>query len=279
MLSFTSVFKLFTNTNSSNEESMIPECPYYECEGVKITAKYPHIEDKLNIIIKAPKFKHWIKSINQNLIKIDEFIISDVDFFGPPSPSKLGFVKGQGVITDIKTGKSIVSNIAFIRGGSVAVLIVVTVIKNDETEEKRIILCKQLRFPVGKYLTEACAGMLDDQVENAQIEGVIFKELKEEAGFDISVSDLIKLGKIIPSGGGCDEEISCYAWETTITEEEYLEKMDTVFGDKNESIQLQSFPYDSFDEVLNRIGDVKAECCWRRYLRYKTHCADTYDSE
>jgi hypothetical protein len=274
MLSFINILKLFSN--NSDYESSIPECPYYECEGIRITAKYGHIEDKLNAIVNAPKFKNWAKNIKRDKIKIDEFIVTDVDFFGPINPSKLGFVKGYGIISDARTGDKIVSNIAFIRGGSVAVLIIVTI---KETKEKRIILCKQIRFPTGDELIEACAGMLDDQVEDAEIEGVIFKELREEAGFDVKVCDLIYLGKIIPSGGACDEVIECRAWETTITQSEYNTKMNTLFGDKNESIQLKSFPFDTFDEVLNKIGDVKAECCWRRYLRYKSHCADTYDSE
>jgi hypothetical protein len=274
MLSFISILKLFSN--NSNHDSSIPECPYYECEGIIITSKYPHIEDKLNAIVHAPKFRKWAKNIKQDKIKINEFVITDVDFIGSISPSNLDFLKGYGIISDIRTGNKIISNIAFIKGGTVAVLIIVTI---KETKEKKVILSKQLRFPTGDDLIEACCGMIDDQVEDSEIEGAIFKKLREEADFDVKSYDLIYLGKIIPSGGTCDEVIECRAWETTITLAEYNKKMNTAFGNINESIQLKSFPFDTFDEVLNKIGDPKAECCWRRYLRYKQHCADTYDSE
>ena len=157
------------------------------------------------------------------------------------------------------------SNIVFCRGNSVAVLIIVTI---KETSKKYVLLCKQIRLPVGKILIEACAGMLDDKVENSEVLGVVFKEIKEETGFEIKKNDLIKLGNpIIPSGGGCDENIQLYAWESSINENEFDEKQLKIFGckEENESIQLCFYDYDEFDNILDEIGDVKAECCWRRY--------------
>lgn len=248
-------------------------CPRYGYNGVMLTAKYPQLEDKLEAISNSPKFKNWVDKIDKNIIRINEFIVSDCDFFGPVKPDKLGFVKGRGIGIEVKNGKPIASNIVFIRGGSVAVLIVVTIL---ETRQKKVILCKQLRFPSGCELIEACAGMLDDQVEDAKVEGVAFKELREETGFDVRACDLIKLGKIIPSGGGCDEEISLYAWEGNITQVEYYKKLSSVFGEGNESIQLKSYPFETFDDVLDEIKDVKAECCWRRYLKFKSKTIYNY---
>ena len=236
---------------------------YYMYNGLKITSKCSYDQHKLDAIAHSPKFRDWFDRFDQDLINMTEFVVTDSDFFGPVTPSLLGFVKGYGEATDLRTGKRIVSNIAFIRGGSVAVLIVVTV---AETNEKYVVLCRQLRFPVGKELTEACAGMLDDNVDDSQIEGVVFKELKEEAGFDIKTCELIRLGKITPSGGGCDEVITLFAWETTITLEEFEKKERGVFGENDgEVIKLKCYRYDEFDIILDIIGDVKAECCWIRY--------------
>jgi hypothetical protein len=50
-----------------------------------------------------------------------------------------------------------IPSIAFVRGAAVAVLIV---IKVQETSEKFVLLCKQIRFPCGGFLVEACAGYL-----------------------------------------------------------------------------------------------------------------------
>jgi hypothetical protein len=41
-----------------------------------------------------------------------------------------------------------------------------------------------------------------------------------------------------------------------------------TFGeDDKEVIQLIFIEFDEFDDVLDEIGDVKAECAWRRYKR------------
>jgi 8-oxo-dGTP pyrophosphatase MutT (NUDIX family) len=127
-------------------------------------------------------------------------------------------------------------------------------------------LCTQLLFPGGAAKIEACAGRID---ADAAVIGVVFAEVREETGFHIVEADLLNLGKITPSAGGCDEEIHLYAWETTITQEEFNEKERRVFGEgAYEKIKLIFYPYEEFDDILDEIGDVKAECCWRRYQKH-----------
>lgn len=240
----------------------------YSYKDVKVVTEYSHIKDKLDAIVNSQKFKNWVDNITSKDITLKEFNVTDVDFFGKVSPDKVGFIKGKCTAFDTKTGNKIMSNIVFCRGNSVAVLIIVTI---KETSQKYILLCKQIRLPVGKVLIEACAGMLDDKVQNCEVLGVVFKEIKEETGFEIKKNDLIQLGNpIIPSGGGCDENIQLFAWETTITKDEFFDKQSKLFGcqEENESIQLCFYEYDKFDDILDQIGDVKAECCWRRYKRF-----------
>lgn len=74
------------------------------------------------------------------------------------------------------------------------------VIVND----KYLLLTKQFRVPVGKWLEETPAGMID---EEGHFVGVAAKELKEETGLLIEEKDLLKLGSFYPSPGGSDEEI------------------------------------------------------------------------
>lgn len=238
------------------------EAPTYVLNGVTIKSVYPHIDPKLEAITKSTKFIEWINSFNKEEIDFQEFNITDCDFFGPVLPNKLGFVKGYGVAKDRATGEDIPA-IAFIRGNSVAVLIIVRV---KETGKKHVLLCKQLRFPCGRSLIEACAGMMDAETRN--IVGVVFNEVKQETGFVINEIDVIPLGSMRPSGGGCDELIYLYAWETEITSAEYEEKLTNVYGEGvHEKIKLIFYDYETFDETLNEVGDAKAECCWRRYLR------------
>lgn len=73
-----------------------------------------------------------------------------------------------------------------------------------------MILTKQYRVPVGQYMLECPAGMLD---EEGSFVGVAAKELNEETGITIEEKDLIPLGSIYPSPGGCDEEVVLFALE------------------------------------------------------------------
>lgn len=238
--------------------------------GITIKAANDSIQENLDSIVCSEKFQKWIDDIDREAIELKEFTVTDVDFFGPAAPSRLGFVKGVGIAFDRISGDRIPA-IAFIRGASVAVLIVVTVF---ETNQKFVLLCKQLRFPAGRALVEACAGMLDNETRN--VTGVVFKEIQEETGFVINEDDLIELGTVRPSGGGCDEQIHLFAWETTISEQDFTLKQKQVFGEGiHEKIKLQFYDFSTFDETLDALGDVKAECCWRRYLRYLKKTART----
>jgi hypothetical protein len=231
--------------------------------GILIKAAHDHITSKLQAIVDAPKFKKWLDDFNRDEIEFIEFTVTDVDFFGPPVPNKLGFVKGYGLALDKGTGEPIPA-IAFLRGDAVAVLIVVRV---KETGLNHIMLCKQLRFPSGGSLVEACAGMIDHQTRN--VVGVAFNEVKEETGFILNEEDLISLGSIRPSGGGCDEIIHLYAWETEITQSEHDEKKRNIYGEgAYEKIKLEFYDYETFDDTLDVLQDVKAECLWRRYKKY-----------
>lgn len=245
---------------------MIDNESILEYRGIKIKGANSFVQPKVAAIVQAPKFRKWIDEFKLDEIDLKEFIVTDADFFHAPNasydPQKLGFVKGYGVAFAKATGEKI-SSIAFLRGESVAVLIVVKV---KETGNLHILLCRQLRFPAGGFLTEACAGMIDSR--SSDVRGVVFSEIQEETGFTVSVSDLISLGSIIPSGGGCDEEIHLFAWETEISEAEFHDKQTKIFGTgQQERIKLMFCSYDTFDEEVQKLRDVKAECCWHRYLR------------
>lgn len=70
-----------------------------------------------------------------------------------------------------------------------------------------MLLTRQYRVPVGKWLLEAPAGMID---ESGHFSGVAAKELKEETGIDIDISELKEIGSMYPSPGGSDEELIMY---------------------------------------------------------------------
>lgn len=239
-------------------------------KGIPITGSTPKIHEQIPVILKSPKFQRWFAKIDHSAIDLQSITITDVDWFCAPtaiSPQKLGFLKVNAKVFDRKTGNP-VPGIAFIRGDAVAVLIRVVV-----ESKAYFIMCRQLRFPVGGYTLEAPAGMID---ASANISGVMIKEIEEETGLVVpNVGELIDLGRIIPSAGGCDESIHLFAWNTEISKETYEKITRNIHGaaGENETIYLHLFEDNAlFPQKLQEIGDPKMETA---YWRWKSHFSST----
>lgn len=84
-------------------------------------------------------------------------------------------------------------------GGAVAVLAL--------TSQGRLLLVRQYRVAIGRYVTEIVAGILDRENESA--EECARRELQEETGYQ--PRELVYLGKIYPSPGYITECIHLFA--------------------------------------------------------------------
>jgi hypothetical protein len=120
-----------------------------------------------------PAFKTWSETLEANLAlqytqedhqfhkdpyQLRSVTVQSVDRWGPKN--KLGFVK---INADIKTedGKSFLPGIALLRGGSVAMLMIIRPI--DSPGEKLVVLTEQSRAAAGSLsFLEIPAGMVDD---------------------------------------------------------------------------------------------------------------------
>jgi len=240
---------------------------------VEIIPKFPHLEDQMDALIKAPKFLNWLNNVNPLIISIRSVTITDIDWFSAPNtpynPLRLGFVKCSSEAYDFKTGKKIVSSISFIRGNSVAILILVKVLsKTQQLDKEYVLLCEQHRLPIGKKAKEIPAGMMD---ADGNIISVVLKEVKEETGFDIKcAAELINLGSYFASPGGSDEEIKLFAWQTAISEKEFEEKQTKMYGcaEENEEIKLSFVELKEFrTKTMYEIGDAKAEIALTRFYK------------
>lgn len=232
--------------------------------GISFIAGNSTIDDeKMNAIINSPKMKEWCNAqIDNGVVHTESVTIKDVKFFGPVAPERVGFVVLEGKATEADTGKPVMATYAFIRGGSVAVFVRVSVITNRGVDDYAI-FTEQIRYPMGGRLQEICAGCVDEKTNN--IKGVALTELEEELGIKVNVDDLTPLGSIIPSGGGTCETIDLFYLQVTLTEEEVGEKIAKSFGEETgENIRLIFTPYDEVESFLDMVGDVKAECAWRR---------------
>jgi 8-oxo-dGTP pyrophosphatase MutT (NUDIX family) len=236
----------------------------YEYRGISFIAGNETIDDqKMNAIIDSPKIKEWCNvQLDNGVIHTEKVVIKDVKFFGPVAPERVGFVVLEGTATEVESGKPVVASYAFVRGGSVAVFVRVSVITNRGVDDYAV-FTDQIRYPMGGKLQEICAGCVDAKTND--VKGVAISELEEELGIKVNVDDLTPLGSIVPSGGGTYETIDLFYLQVTLTEEEVGEKIAKSFGEETgENIRLVFVPYSDVDSFLDMTGDVKAECAWRR---------------
>jgi len=246
--------------------------PEWSIQGIPLIPKHPHLIKSMTALQTALKMINWVNKLDKEEMQVKSITVTDIDWFAAnPTPEKLGFVKVSVDAIDLRTNKKIISNIAFIRGDAVAVLIVVKVITPSNAITEYVLLCEQMRLPAGGYRKEICAGMVD---ASGNIGSVVLKEVEEETGFKIkNVNDLIPLGSTYTSQGGSDEEVFLYAWTTTITENEFVEKLSEVFGneEEGEEIKLHFTPMSTLRSTgLTQMKDAKAEIAVRRY------CATTF---
>ena len=106
-------------------------------------------------------------------------------------------------------------------------------------DDNRIVLLKQYRHALKKYIWEIPAGTLDPQEE---IISCAKRELIEETGY--SASGWQKLGEITPVPGYSDERIHIYLATELQPAEQHL--------DADEVIQVQEV---EFNEALEMIGN------------------------
>lgn len=242
----------------------------FEYRGISFVSGNSSItSEKLKALVGSNKVKEWCnKQIYHGIVQTEKVVVNDIKFFGPVSPERVGFVALEGVATEIESGEKVQASYAFLRGGSVAVFVRANVVDDDRREVKSYgIFTQQVRYPMGEMMREICAGCVDSETNN--IKGVALTELQEELGIVVNVADLTPLGTIVPSGGGTYESIELFYLTVFFTEEELKDKK-LFFTDgveTGEKINLVFTPLEDMDDFLDEIGDVKAECAWRRIQR------------
>ena len=236
-----------------------------EYRGIKFVKGNDSItDDMLKAVVASPKMHEWCDSqLDEGVVDTKSVTIHNVKFFGPVRPDKLGFVMLEGNAEEISTGDKVMATCAFVRGGSVGVFVRARVVAKDGSIVGDYgVFTEQIRYPMGKKLIEICAGCVDSQT--GDIKGVAMTELQEELGIIVNTEDVHDLGTIVPSGGGTYEKINLYYLCISLTEEEFGDKMSKSFGVEDEKIRLKFTQFDQMDAFLDIIGDVKAECSWRR---------------
>jgi 8-oxo-dGTP pyrophosphatase MutT (NUDIX family) len=155
--------------------------------------------------------------------------------FGPITTAKAGFVLASTSIGYTKTDGSagVVPGVAFLRGSAVAILVI---LRCGGTEH--VVLTIQPRVPIADpaYI-ETPAGMMDG---DSNFAGKAALELKQETGLVITDREMRRLGKIVPSAGGCDETIELFLYKADVSAEKLAELQGKATGElsENEDIVL-----------------------------------------
>ncbi|KAE9614178.1 putative ADP-sugar diphosphatase [Lupinus albus] len=199
--------------------------------------------------IDSSLFKQWLRNLEtetgvlaDGTMALRQVLIQGVDMFG----KRIGFLKFKADIIDKETGNKI-PGIVFARGPAVAVLILL-----ESEGETYAVLTEQARIPVGRIILELPAGMLDD--DRGDFVGTAVREVEEETGIKLSLEDMIDLTafldpstgcRVIPSPGGCDEEISIFLYRRRVDKEiiTQLQGKQTGLIEHGELIKVHVVPY------------------------------------
>jgi ADP-sugar diphosphatase len=200
-----------------------------------------HVNIEEDQLLSFAAFRDWISTLTENLklqkttadhpfrddpYRLLSIEIQSVDFFGR---EKIGFLKLKATLEN--KAKSTLPGIAFLRGGSVAVLMVLRA--KNHADERYVVLTEQPRVPAGSLqFLEIPAGMLDGETG---FSGKAAQEIEEETGITIPKDELINMTELAlkesevrdtslkaamyPSPGGSDEFIPVFLWEKVSTGE------------------------------------------------------------
>ncbi|KAJ1966925.1 hypothetical protein IWQ62_002163 [Dispira parvispora] len=252
---------------------------------VPLRTRDPTID--LEEVLEFPPFQRWVRTFaqyqksdhntHQTLaqdIQINSVDIQSVDRFGKGA---IGFIKFQVDAHYVSTGASL-PGVVFMRGGSVAILLILQA--DEEPHQEYTVLTVQPRLAVPDFThPELPAGMLDG---SGEFQGKAAQELEEETGIQVHQTDLIDMTElaygnssetqstpgVYTTPGACDEFIRLFACRKKLSQSKIDELKGKLTGlrAEGEAITLRLCPLDS---LWRQTQDAKTLAAWALYTELK----------
>lgn len=182
--------------------------------------------------LTEPKIASWMDELRRNGCCIEK--ITPLHHYSRPN-GQLLFALVSADVTAPDGSK--LPPIIFIRGHA---CLIVPLIINRDTDEKRYLMVQQRRIPTGALTLEFPAGMLDNNITQP-LETAI-KELHEETGLSLTPEQLFPLSptRYYSSPGASDEGIYYYGCLVTVDNRTFhsFEGRNTGDATENECIHV-----------------------------------------
>ncbi|ETI24901.1 hypothetical protein G647_04271 [Cladophialophora carrionii CBS 160.54] len=194
-------------------------------------------------------------------------------------PQRILFVLLDTVVQSASDARPL-PGIVFLRGGSVAVLMIVRPDDDDDISKRFVVMTQQPRVPAGSLaFCEIPAGMIDDD-EDAFV-GAAATEIQEETGLTVRREELVDMTElavavrddgndhlqraVYPSPGACDEFVALFFCEKVMARRDIERLRGKLTGNRTEGekIQVRLVEYDHLWREGAR--DAKTLAAWALY--------------
>lgn len=220
--------------------------------------------ENVNKLLQTKFFLDWLArlSVDFDVSRVNVIAIS---MFGP----NVGFAYVRAHMTRRSDGKSF-PGLCFLRAPTVGVLVHATVV---ETQDTYWLTVSQPKVGAASAdYVEIPAGIIEQN--DKKLCGRAAKELEEECGIVLHEGDLIRLGEIVPSAGGCSEKVTLFLAEVTLSKSKLAEILAKEHGAEGERESIRVKLYDTEDEYLMR-----AEITDAKFWGALAMCERVYDDK